>query len=260
MRIDNYLDSPNVEVADHKGIFRSIRYLRDLSVANEEAMTKFYQAQMEVNPRQLYIELSGSTSVHIIPGAMQMSLGDIKMTTGVKGVGDFIGKKFTAMTTGASVIHPLYTGSGVIITEPTYNHKIIVNIGESKEGLVIRDGMLYAYESTIDIRPVPIESVSGALFGGKGLFNLGLKGAGYAVLESPLPMSEIVKVTLSGNQEELRVDGPFAVMWDKSLRHTVERSSKSFIGSAVSGEGLVNVYRGSGSVWLELTAYTRAQI
>lgn len=32
--------------------------------------------------------------------------------------------------------------------------------------------------------------------------------------------------------------------------HTVERSGKSLIGSAASGEGLVNVYRGTGKVLL----------
>ena len=35
-----------------------------------------------------------------------------------------------------------------------------------------------------------------------------------------------------------------------SLSFTVERSGKSLIGSAASGEGLVNVYRGTGKVLL----------
>lgn len=30
----------------------------------------------------------------------------------------------------------------------------------------------------------------------------------------------------------------------------MEKSSKSIIGTAVSGEGMVNVYRGTGEVWL----------
>ena len=51
----------------------------------------------------------------------------------------------------------------------------------------------------------------------------------------------------------LRVDGNFAVLRSASLQFTVERSAKSLLGSAVSGEGLVNVYRGTGSVWLAPT-------
>ena len=48
----------------------------------------------------------------------------------------------------------------------------------------------------------------------------------------------------------LKVDSNFAIAWSNSLQFTVERSSKSLIGSAASGEGLVNVYRGTGKVLL----------
>ena len=40
-----------------------------------------------------------------------------------------------------------------------------------------------------------------------------------------------------------------AIAWSGSLDFTVERSGKSLdFGSAASGEGLVNVYRGTGKV------------
>ena len=41
-----------------------------------------------------------------------------------------------------------------------------------------------------------------------------------------------------------------AIAWSGSLDFTVERSGKSLIGSAASGEGLVNVYRCTGKVLL----------
>lgn len=44
------------------------------------------------------------------------------------------------------------------------------------------------------------------------------------------------------------MDGNFAIAWSQSLKFTVERSTKTLIGSAASGEGLVNVYRGTGKV------------
>ena len=37
---------------------------------------------------------------------------------------------------------------------------------------------------------------------------------------------------------------------EKTLDFTVERSGKTLVGSAASGEGLVNVYRGTGKVLL----------
>lgn len=40
------------------------------------------------------------------------------------------------------------------------------------------------------------------------------------------------------------------IAWSGSLEFTVERSGKSLIGSAASGEGLVNVYSGTGKVLL----------
>lgn len=42
----------------------------------------------------------------------------------------------------------------------------------------------------------------------------------------------------------------FTTKENNSLDFTVERSSKTLIGSAASGEGLVNVYRGTGKVLL----------
>ena len=46
----------------------------------------------------------------------------------------------------------------------------------------------------------------------------------------------------------LKIDGNMAIAWSGTLDFTVERSGKSLIGSAASGEGLVNVYRGTGKI------------
>ena len=54
--------------------------------------------------------------------------------------------------------------------------------------------------------------------------------------------------------DEVKIDGNMAIAWSGSLNFTVEKSSKSLIGSAVSGEGLVNVYRGTGSILMAPTA------
>ena len=67
-------------------------------------------------------------------------------------------------------------------------------------------------------------------------------------LESQCPKEELVEIHLQ--DDVLKVDGNMAVAWSGSLDFTVERSGKSLIGSAASGEGLVNVYRGTGKVLL----------
>ena len=48
--------------------------------------------------------------------------------------------------------------------------------------------------------------------------------------------------------EVIKIDGNMAVAWSDTLSFTVERSGKTLLGSAASGEGLVNVYRGTGKI------------
>lgn len=90
---------------------------------------------------------------------------------------------------------------------------------------------------------------SSAVAGGEGLFNLGIVGnSGAICLESDVPKEELVTIELS--DDVIKIDGNYAIAWSGSLNFTVERSGKSLIGSAASGEGLVNVYRGTGKVMM----------
>ncbi len=73
-----------------------------------------------------------------------------------------------------------------------------------------------------------------------------MQGNGIAALESNVPEDELIEVILEN--DELKIDGNLAVCWSSNLEFTVERSTKTLVGSAVSGEGLVNVYRGTGRV------------
>ena len=75
-----------------------------------------------------------------------------------------------------------------------------------------------------------------------------IDGAGTIALESPCPEQEVVYIDL--DRDELKVDGNYALAWTSGLEFTAERSGKTLVGSAVSGEGPVNVYRGTGRVML----------
>ena len=57
-------------------------------------------------------------------------------------------------------------------------------------------------------------------------------------------------MTIELHDDIVKIDGNYAIAWSGSLNFTVERSGKSLIGSAASGEGLVNVYRGTGKVMM----------
>lgn len=87
---------------------------------------------------------------------------------------------------------------------------------------------------------------SSAIAGGEGLFNLKLEGKGAFCIEADCPREELIEINMT--DDVLKIDGNFAVAWSAGLSFTVERSGKSLLGSAASGEGLVNVYRGTGRV------------
>ena len=95
------------------------------------------------------------------------------------------------------------------------------------------------------------KNFSSAIAGGEGIFQQSIKGPGLCILECAVPMCEIDIIEL--NNDTLKVDGNFAVLRTGNINFTVERSAKTLVGSAVSGEGLVNVYRGTGQVWLAPT-------
>ena len=114
--------------------------------------------------------------------------------------------------------------------------------------VVLDDGLFLACDSRLKHKAVMRSNLSSAVAGNEGLFNLGITGNGVLCLESDCPREELVEITLQ--DAVLKVDGTLAVAWSGSLSFTVERSGKTLIGSAASGEGLVNVYRGTGKVLL----------
>ncbi len=177
---------------------------------------------------------------------MQWMAGDVKATTGIKGVGDFIGKTFRGKVTKESAIKPEYTGTGTLVLEPTYKHILLLDVGDWNQSLIIEDGLFLACDSALKHKAVMRSSLSSAALGGEGLFNLGLAGQGVVALESYVSREELIEIELEN--DELKIDGNMAIAWSGSLQFTVERSGKTLMGSAASGEGLVNVYRGTGKV------------
>ena len=244
-QISNFTDNDDVKILSELGALQVIEYQRDLSVTPGSAITAYYSAQMNVRKRQLVCHLS-KAPVTIQAGAMQWMLGNVNATTGIKGVGDFLGKAVRGKASGESAIKPEYTGDGLLVLEPTYRHLILMDAAQWGGSVVLDDGLFLACESSLQHKAVMRSNFSSAVAGGEGLFNLSLNGSGAFCIESNCPKEELVEITL--HNDVLKIDGNFAIAWSGSLEFTVERSGKSLIGSAASGEGLVNVYRGTGKV------------
>lgn len=240
----NLYDNKNIEIIASKDGVKVLEYKKDLSVNTGNAISAYYASEMNVRRRQVLIELKGNAYT-ISAGVMQWTSGNIKMVADIKGIGDFIGKAISSKVTKESTIKPKYEGNGLLMLEPTYKHILLEDVSEWK-GLVLDDGLFLACESKVKQKVVARTNFSSAMLGNEGLFNLCLEGDGVAVLESPVPREELIEFVLEN--DEVRIDGNFAIAWSKSLDFRVEKSSKSLIGSAVSGEGLVNVYRGTGRI------------
>lgn len=246
-RIENLLNNKNIKTVEKKEGMRILEHLNDLSVTPRSATTAYFANKMNVRKRQVLIEINNNEYV-VSAGAMQWTLGNVEMTSDVKGVGDFLGKALKGAVTKEGAVKPKYKGKGVLMLEPTYRHILLEDVSEWAGGMVLDDGLFLACDASVEQQITARSNLSSALLGNEGLFNLKLVGNGIAALESPVPRDELYEVTLEN--DVLRVDGNFAIAWSGALEFTVEKSTKSLIGSGISGEGLVNVYKGTGKILL----------
>lgn len=183
--------------------FHVMEYLQDSSVSPMTAMEEYYMSKMNVRRRQVVIELDKEHSAIIQSGAMQWMGGHVQATAGIKGIGDLFGKAIKGAMTKESAVKPEYVGDGYLVLEPTYKYIILVDVEKwGSSGMTIEDGIFLACDGRVKNKLTARKSISSAVLGGEGFFNL------------------------------------------------------SLVGSAVSGEGLVNVYRGTGRVLMSPVAPT----
>jgi uncharacterized protein (AIM24 family) len=240
-----FQDTDAHKIAYEKGSFSVLEYNKDLSVTRETAMDSFYASQMNVHKRQLIANLNGN-GVVVQAGAMQIMMGDVNAATNIKGAGDLLKKAIGSKVTGESAIKPKYIGNGVLILEPTYKYIIMEDLSDWNGKMVIEDGLFLACDDTVNLNVVSRSTFSSAALGGEGFFNTALSGTGTVVLESPVPMEELIVVDIT--DDVVKIDGNMAIAWSDSLKFTVEKTTKSLVGSAASGEGFVNTYRGTGRI------------
>lgn len=244
-QIKNLLENDDIRVLTELGPFTVIEYLRDLSVSPANAATAYFASEMNVRRRQVICDLK-KANITLQAGAMQWMVGNVNATTGIKGVGDLFVKAIRGKATGESAIKPEYTGDGTLVLEPTYKYILLEDVSDWNGSLILEDGLFLACDSNLTHKAVMRSNLSSAVAGGEGLFNLGLSGKGVVALECPCPREELIEINLQ--DDVLKIDGNMAIAWSGSLNFTVERSGKTLIGSAASGEGLVNVFRGTGRV------------
>ncbi|MCU0315607.1 MAG: AIM24 family protein [Fimbriimonadaceae bacterium] len=186
-----------------------------------------------------YVEIAlNNETVRAESGAMRYMLGNITMESKAPSLGGF----FKAAVTGESIFRPTYTGTGKLVLEPTIYNFFELNL--QGEELVLDQGAYWCSDASIDVSARANKLAAGVL-SGEGMFQTVVRGVGKVILMVPGPV-EIIDLA----NQKLVVDGTFAVARSASLNFRVEKSTKSILGGVTGGEGLVNVFEGSGRVWL----------
>lgn len=215
----------------------------------------YFAEQQGIKMKYVKVTLNDS-KVTTESGALYYSIGQVKTTTSVGGVGGMIGKMVKGAVTQEKAFTPVYEGTGVVVLEPTFSHYIIRELKD--ESFILDRGIFFCSVGDIEVSPYIQKSVSGAMFGSEGLFQTRVSGTGVVVMQIPVPMDEVVSITL--DDEIARLDGDFAILRSESIKFTVQRSTKSVVGTVVSGEGFLSTFKGSGTIWITPTAPMYARI
>lgn len=203
--------------------------------------------------RQLVVHLEGGVAV-LEPGALQYLRGEIELQASASGgasggLGALLRGAVTAAATGEGLFKTVYRGSGVIHTEPTRLHLLL---GELRaEDLIVDDGAFVACAGSVTVGRHVNRGLAAMLGSGEGRVQPKLSGSGVFALQSPVHPDEFQILELQN--ETLKVDGNLVVAYTGGLAFSVEKSSRGLLGSGRTGEGYVQVYRGTGRVWLAPT-------
>ena len=235
-------------------ILEYIKLLGSKSVYNAQALHFASQAGMRL--RQVQIHLNNGEAI-VEAGALNFMYGNLQMDNKTGGLAGFAQKAIASALTNETAVRPHYTGNGYIFLEPSFSHFLLVQL--NNEEMIVDKGMFHACEGSVSVGVATQKNISSALFGGEGFFQTKISGTGWVVLESPVPMAEIRRIVL--NNHKLQVDGNFALLRKGKIEFSVEKSTKSILGSARSGEGLLQTFYGVGEVWLAPTQsiYERLQ-
>ncbi|WP_295527875.1 AIM24 family protein [Novosphingobium sp. Chol11] len=200
--------------------------------------------------RQLRIVLAGGAAL-LEPGALQYAIGKLQVEVQKNDQGGIFARAVRSAGTGESAFATRYAGHGEVWTEPTDKQFIIAEMDGPGDALILDDKAFYACEATIAIKTHVHKTISGALSGG-GLMQPKLEGAGVFVVESPVPVDEIEAIELD-DSGELIVDGDLMLMYSATLQVELRPLVRGMRNALRSGEGLVFVLRGRGTVWLTPT-------
>ncbi len=223
--------------------YKTLKGSDDLDVAEKV----FFANQANIHLKMLRVTLDKSELL-IEPGALYFMKGQLQLESSTQGgIAQGLMRKFL---TGETLFQSKIKGTGEIYLEPGFGHYLLFNIDD--DALIFDKGAFHCGSAGLEVSAKIQQNVSSALFGGEGFFQTQVKGSGVVVLNSPVPIAELLSYELAAG-EKLSVDGNFAFVRTASVSFHAEKSGKSLFQSVTSGEGLLQTFTGPGMVWIAPT-------
>lgn len=156
----------------------------------------------------------------------------------------------------SSIGRKIVSNESMFITEARANGEGVIAIASNSPGQIVElelgknqyylnDGAFLAMDSTANTE-IQSQGFGKALFGGTGGFFI-MKTTGYGKLLISV-FGSIERIDLT--DETFIVDNNHVVAWDSSLDYNIKLEN-GFLNSIGTGEGLVNEFRGTGSVYIQ---------
>lgn len=232
-------------IVTQRGCFSVIEFVLDSSVSIATATPAYFASKMGIRKQQLIADIKDSTVV-VQSGMLQWYVGEVESGLTAKGKTDVIKKIVSSRVMGEPSVKPKFCGTGLVTLEPVFKNILLEDISDWGGELVIDDNMFLACEEGIILSSIPRSGITAAMLSGEGSTGTYLSGSGVFALRSPVPRSELIMMKLK--DDALRIDGSLALAWTPDLQLSVERTVGNIVTSSASGEGTVNVFRGTGTV------------
>ncbi len=171
-------------------------------------------------------------------GALRYYQGPIEMKNPMPSMGGFLKAKMS----GQTAFKPVFQGTGKIMLDPSFGEFFALELHD--ETFVLDRGAYWASDMGVEAT-VKVNKLSTSIMGGEGMIQTAVKGTGTVMVRAPGPVQVI---QLKGDR--LVVEGSFAVARSESLDFSVQTSTRSLFGSLFSGEAIVSVLQGTGTVYL----------
>jgi uncharacterized protein (AIM24 family) len=179
-----------------------------------------------------------SSACQVEAGAMHYVRGHVEIEVGSASLGGFM----KGALTKEAATRPVYKGTGEVYLEPTLGEINLLELNNDE--WVLDRGAFLASDVGVELGVFANKAWSG-LLSGEGMFQTKVSGTGKVFYHS-----DGVCERIELRNDRLMVDGSFAVARSASLSFSVQKATKGLISSLRSGEGLVNIIEGTGTVFI----------